>query len=58
MHPHKFPGFSMSPVHLRPDGRGLVSLRSPDPLAPPRIELKFMETSNDIEAMLWGVQVA
>jgi choline dehydrogenase len=48
----------MSPVHLRPDGRGLVSLRSPDPLAPPRIELKFMETSNDIEAMLRGVQLA
>ncbi|MGH7155645.1 MAG: GMC family oxidoreductase, partial [Acetobacteraceae bacterium] len=27
--PHPFPGFTMSPVHLRPDGRGTVRLGSP-----------------------------
>jgi choline dehydrogenase len=58
MHPHKFPGFSISPVHLRPEGRGRVSLASRDPLAPPRIQFKFMETANDVEAMLRGVQLA
>ena len=58
MHPHKFPGFSMSPVHLRPDGRGRVSLKSADPLSPPKIEFEFLETSHDIEAMLYGVRLA
>ena len=58
MHPHKFPGFSMSPVHLRPDGRGRVSLKSSDPLSPPKIEFKFLETAHDIEAMLFGVRLA
>jgi choline dehydrogenase len=58
MHPHKFPGFSMSPVHLRPEGRGRVSLKSPDPLSPPKIEFKFLETTHDIEAMLYGVRLA
>ena len=58
MHPHKFPGFSMSPVHLRPEGRGRVSLKSPDPLSPPKIEFKFLETAHDIDAMLYGVRLA
>src|SRR6516162_7496283 len=57
MHPHKWPGFSMSPVHLRPDGRGLVSLASRDPFAPPRIEFKFMETAHDVDAMIRGVRL-
>ena len=58
MHPHKWPGFSMSPVHLRPEGRGRVSLKSPDPLSPPKIELKYLETAHDIDAMLYGVRLA
>ena len=33
--PHPFPGFTLMPVHLRPDGRGTVRLKSSDPLAPP-----------------------
>jgi choline dehydrogenase len=55
---HKFPGFSLSPVHLRPEGRGRVSLKSPDPLAPPKIEFKFLETQADIDAMLAGMRLA
>jgi choline dehydrogenase len=58
MHPHKFPGFSMSPVHLRPEGRGRVSLKSRDPLAPPKIEFKFLESTSDIDAMIFGVRLA
>jgi choline dehydrogenase len=58
MHPHKWPGFSMSPVHLRPEGRGRVSLVSRDPLAPPRIDFKFMETAHDVDAMIRGVRLA
>jgi len=58
MHPHNFPGFSMAPVHLRPEGRGRVSLKSPDPLAPPKIEFTFLESAHDIDAMLYGIRLA
>ena len=41
---HPFPGFSLSAVHLRPDSRGSVHIKSPDPLAPPAIRFNFLET--------------
>ena len=47
----------MSPVHLRPDGRGTVRLASPDPLAPPAIEFDFLRTDYDMQALVTGVQL-
>ena len=41
--PHPFPASRLSPVHLRPDGRGTVRLKSPDPLAPPEIRFNFLQ---------------
>lgn len=58
IHAHKWPGFSISPVHLRPEGRGRVSLMSPDPLSPPRIAFRFLETQHDLDAMLYGMRLA
>jgi choline dehydrogenase len=58
VYPHKWPGFSISPVHLRPEGRGRVSLKSPDPLRAPRIEFNFLATDYDIDAMLHGLRFA
>ena len=58
IYPHDWPGFSISPVHLRPEGRGKVSLKSPDPLSPPKIEFKFLDTAYDIDAMLYGMRMA
>jgi choline dehydrogenase len=58
VHAHKWPGFSISPVHLRPEGRGRLSLKSTDPLSPPRIEFKFLETTYDVDAMLYGMRLA
>ncbi len=55
--PHAWPGFMITPVHLRPEGRGKVSLKSPDPLAAPKIEFKFLETAYDVEAMLFGFRL-
>ncbi|MEZ5855840.1 MAG: GMC family oxidoreductase N-terminal domain-containing protein [Hyphomicrobiaceae bacterium] len=55
---HKWPGFSISPVHLRPEGRGRLSLKSPDPIAAPKIEFRFLETSYDVDAMLYGLRLA
>lgn len=54
--PHAWPGFMITPVHLQPEGRGRVSLKSPDPLAPPKIEFQFLETAYDVEAMLFGAR--
>jgi choline dehydrogenase len=56
--PHPFPGFSISPVHLRPEGRGTVRLKSPDPMADPEIRLNYLTSAYDIEAMLTGIRIA
>ena len=55
---HDFPGFSLSAVHLCPDARGTVMLKSPDPLAPPRIQFNFLRTEYDIRALITGVRMA
>ena len=34
-----------------------MSLKSADPLAPPKIEFKFLETAYDVEAMLFGARL-
>ena len=56
--PHPFPGFTLSPVHLRPDGRGTVRLASPDPLAPPAILFDFLRTEYDMRAVVAGIRLA
>jgi choline dehydrogenase len=55
---HDFPGFSLSAVHLRPDARGTVRLKSPDPLAPPAIRFNFLRTRYDIQALTAGMRMA
>lgn len=56
--PHPFPGFTLGPVHLAPDGRGTVRLASPDPLAPPSITFGFLGSEYDMRAMVAGVKLA
>ena len=56
--PHKFPGFSLSAVHLRPDARGTVHLKSPDPLAPPAIRFNFLQTPYDLQVLTAGMRLA
>ena len=48
----RFPGFTLSPVHLKPDGRGSVRLATPDPLAPPSIQFDFLRTDYDMRAIV------
>ncbi len=55
--PHPFPGFSMTPVHLRPDGRGTVRLNSPDPFAWPAVLFDYLKTDYDIQAALAGLRL-
>ena len=55
---HPFPAFAISPVHLRPEGRGTVRLKSPDPLAPPEIRFNFLRSDYDMQAMIIGIRIA
>ena len=56
--PHPFSAFTLSPVHLRPEGRGRVRLKSPDPLAPPAIQFNFLASDYDFQAMIYGMRLA
>ncbi|MEI7711645.1 MAG: GMC oxidoreductase [Rhodospirillales bacterium] len=55
--PHPFPGFTLMPVHLRPEGRGTVRLGSPDPLAPPAVQFDYLRTEYDMRAILAGIRL-
>src|SRR5262249_4577443 len=52
--PPPFSAFTFSPVHLRPDGRGWVRIKSPDPLAPPAIQFNFLASDYDFQALIYG----
>ena len=54
--PHPFSAFTLSPVHLRPEGRGSVRLKSADPLAPPAIRFEFLVSEYDRRAILAGMR--
>jgi choline dehydrogenase len=55
---HPFPGFTLSPVHLRPEGRGTLRLKSPDPLAAPEIRFNFLKSDYDYQALIAGMHMA
>ena len=44
-------------MHLRPDGRGTVRLKSADPLAAPEIRFNFLKSASDWTAMLEGMRI-
>ena len=45
-------------MHLRPDSRGSVDVKSPDPLVPPAIRFNFLQTQSDIRALTAGMRLA
>ena len=51
-------GFQTHIDLLRPDSRGQVSLRSSDPLAPPRIRFNFLEAETDRARLRQGLMLA
>jgi choline dehydrogenase len=44
---HPFPAFTASVCNLRPDSRGTVRIKSPDPLAHPDIRPNYLATDSD-----------
>ena len=57
VYPHPFSGFSVNAVHLCPDARGSVSLKSPDPTSPPAIRFNFLRTRSDVQALAHGMRL-
>src|SRR6266404_8890444 len=54
---HPFPGFTVDVVHLQPQARGSVRIKSPDPLAPPEIRCNFLHTQQDVQALTAGMRL-
>ena len=44
---HAFPAFTASVANLRPESRGTVHIKSPDPLAAPAIQPNYLSTATD-----------
>src|SRR5215213_6184522 len=44
---HPFSGFTLSICQLRPEARGYVRLRSPDPREPPSMQPNYLSTDLD-----------
>ncbi len=55
--PHPFSAFTLSPVHLRPEGRGTVRIKSADPLAAPAIRFNFLASDYDFQALIYGTRL-
>jgi len=45
-------------VHLRPEGRDWLRIKSPDPLAPPAIQFNFLASDYDSRALIYGARVS
>ena len=46
---HRFPGFTLTGIHLHPDARGSVRLAGSDPQQDPDIKFGFLSTSRDVK---------
>jgi len=51
-------GFMAHVCQLRPQSRGFISLKSPDPLAAPLIQPNYLEAEEDRRALREGVKIA
>jgi 4-pyridoxate dehydrogenase len=51
-------GFGCRPTPLRPESRGAIRLASADPFQPPRIEINFLATDNDLRIVRTGIRMA
>ncbi|TCT08579.1 GMC family oxidoreductase [Paralcaligenes ureilyticus] len=54
---HDYPGFTASACQCRPASRGRLQIRSADPLAPPRIETRYLSEEIDRSTLAAGVEM-
>ncbi len=55
---HTVSGFTMSVCQLRPESRGFVRIRSPDPMAAPAMQPRYLSTANDRATIVAGIRLA
>jgi len=51
-------GYQMHICQLRPESRGTIRLKSPDPLAHPAIDPRYLSAPEDVETLYRGVEMA
>jgi choline dehydrogenase len=54
---HSFPGFFITVCPLRPESRGNISLKSPDPADEPAIRQNFLSADEDCRLTLAGIHL-
>jgi choline dehydrogenase len=52
------PGLTIGPCQLRPDSRGSIHIKSPDPLKPPAIRPNFLSVESDRQSLIGGMKIA
>jgi choline dehydrogenase len=55
---HDFPGYTVSVCQLRPESRGYLELRGPDPATPLAIHPNYLATEEDRRCLVDGLQLA
>ena len=55
---HDFPGCTAITIPCRPESRGWLRIRSPDPAAPPAIQPNYLATRGDKQVMVAGLRIA
>ncbi|HEY3910227.1 MAG TPA: choline dehydrogenase [Stellaceae bacterium] len=55
---HDFPGCQATCIPCRPESRGWLRIRSPDPAAPPAIEPNYLSTQADKDTLIAGLRIA
>ncbi|GAC1348452.1 MAG: GMC family oxidoreductase N-terminal domain-containing protein [Ktedonobacteraceae bacterium] len=49
--------FTIGLTQLRPQSRGFIALRSPDPLEPPVIQPRYLSSESDLRALVEGINL-
>ena len=49
--------FTIGITRLRPESRGFIALRSPDPLEPPVIQPRYLSSESDLHVLVEGVSL-
>jgi choline dehydrogenase len=55
---HDFPGCQLTCIPCRPESRGWLRIRSPDPAAPPAIQPNYLSTQADKDTLIVGLRIA
>src|SRR5215472_11513420 len=55
---HDFPACQATCIPCRPESRGWLRIRSPDPAAPPAIQPNYLSTQTDKETLIAGLRIA